>query len=67
MKRLLFAYLFIALLSVSAFSQEIVLEGTFQGDNLFVKNPFAPSGVGFCVYEVNVNGLTSTDEINSSA
>jgi len=52
---------------VSAKSEEIVLNGTFQGDNLFVKNPFAPSGVGFCVYEVTVNGLTSTDEINSSA
>src|SRR5690606_40983723 len=25
------------------------------------------SGVGFCVYEVTVNGITSTDEINSAA
>lgn len=54
-------------MSLSAKSDEIVLTGTFQGDNLFVKNPFAPSGVGFCVYEVTVNGLTSIDEINSSA
>ncbi len=30
-------------------------------------NPFASSGVGFCVYEVTVNGQMSTDEINSSA
>ncbi|WP_245820794.1 hypothetical protein [Saccharicrinis aurantiacus] len=48
-------------------ADEIELKGTFQGDNLFVKNPFAQSGVGFCVYEVTVNGLTTTDEINSSA
>ena len=30
-------------------------------------NPFASSGVGFCVYEVTVNGQLTTDEINSSA
>ncbi len=67
MKRRLFAFLLIALISLPTLSQEIVLDGTFQGENLFVKNPFSPSGVGFCVYEVNVNGLTTTDEINSSA
>ncbi len=67
MKRLILSYLFIALITFSAQAGELVLEGTFQGDNLFVKNPFAPSGVGFCVYEVTVNGLTTTDEINSSA
>ncbi|MCW3804437.1 hypothetical protein [Plebeiibacterium marinum] len=67
MKRLLLFCSFIALFAININSQEIVLNGTFQGDNLFVKNPFSPSGVGFCVYEVNVNGLTSTDEINSSA
>ncbi len=67
MKRLLYLFLFVALFILNANSQEIVLNGTFQGDNLFVKNPFSPSGVGFCVYEVDVNGLTSTDEINSSA
>ncbi len=52
-------------LAVSA--GELELEGTFQGENLYVKNPFNPSGVGFCVYEVTVNGITTTDEINSSA
>lgn len=67
MKRLLYIIVLFAFMFSSAKSEEIVLSGTFQGDNLFVKNPFAPSGVGFCVYEVAVNGLTSTDEINSSA
>ena len=52
----------------SAFAQEkIVLEGTYQGRNLYVQNPFASSGVGFCVVSVEVNGQTSIDEINSSA
>lgn len=46
---------------------EITLEGIFQGKNIYVMNPFSSSGVGFCVFEVNVNGKVSTDEINSSA
>jgi len=46
---------------------EIKLSGIYQGENLYVMNPFSPSGVGFCITEVLVNGKTSTDEINSSA
>jgi len=46
---------------------EIVLKGVYQGKNIYVMNPFASSGVGFCVYEVTVNGQLTTDEINSSA
>lgn len=46
---------------------EIVLEGNYQGKNLYVQNPFAGSGVGFCTYEVTVNGQVSTDELSSSA
>lgn len=45
----------------------IVLEGNYQGKNLYVQNPFAGSGVGFCVFEVTVNDQVTTDEINSSA
>lgn len=45
----------------------IILEGNYQGKNLYVQNPFAGSGVGFCTYEVTVNGDVTTDEINSSA
>ncbi|MBI9069105.1 MAG: hypothetical protein JEZ09_17540 [Salinivirgaceae bacterium] len=48
-------------------SGEIVLNGVFQGKNVYVMNPFASSGVGFCVFEVRVNGQITTDEINSSA
>ncbi len=55
------------MLPVLAFAADLELEGTFQGENLYVKNPFASTGVGFCVYEVTVNGVTTTDEINSSA
>ncbi|MFT3740695.1 MAG: hypothetical protein QM786_18240 [Breznakibacter sp.] len=67
MKRFLLICTFILSAIGSLFAGEMVLRGTYQGDNLYVKNPFASSGVGFCVYEVTVNGATSTDEINSSA
>ncbi len=45
----------------------IVLEGHYQGKNLYVQNPFAGSGVGFCTFEVTINGNVTTDEVNSSA
>ena len=45
----------------------IVLEGHYQGKNLYVQNPFAGSGVGLCTFEVTINGTVTTDEWNSSA
>ncbi|MCQ2215267.1 MAG: hypothetical protein MJZ31_05020 [Bacteroidales bacterium] len=62
---MLVALSFAAVAPVSA--EELVLKGTYQGENIYVRNPFAPSGVGFCAYEVTVNGQITTDEINSSA
>lgn len=46
---------------------EIKMNGIYQGENLYVMNPFSPTGVGFCIYEVLINGEISTDEIGSSA
>jgi hypothetical protein len=45
----------------------IVVEGEYQLKNVFVLNGESPSGVGFCVYEVTVNGDITADEINSDA
>ena len=45
----------------------IVLEGNYMGKNIFVKNPFGGAGVGFCVFEVTINGKLSPDEVNQSA
>jgi len=59
--------LFTILTFLTSFAGEIRLEGIYQGKNLYVMNPFSSSGVGFCVYEVDVNGKVTTDEINSSA
>ena len=52
---------------LAAHAATIVLEGNYQGKNIFVQNPFSEAGVGFCVYQVMVNNKVSTDEINSSA
>ena len=45
----------------------IILQGHYQGRNIYVQNPFGSSGVGFCVTKVTVNGDVTTDEIASSA
>ncbi len=67
MKKILFA-VFSLFVSSSVFAVGvIVLEGNYQGKNLYIQNPFAGSGVGFCVQEVRVNGNLTTDEIASSA
>jgi hypothetical protein len=67
--RMLRPSLLLGLLSMALVSQAgvIVLEGHYQGKNLFVQNPFSEAGVGFCVYEVTVNDQIATDEINSNA
>lgn len=54
-------------IGLGAHAGVIVLEGNYQGKNLFVQNPFSEAGVGFCVYEVTVNEQITTDEINSAA
>jgi hypothetical protein len=60
--------LLLFLLTISGFGQSmILLEGMYQGKNVYVQNPFASNGVGFCVYEVRVNDRVTTDEIGSNA
>lgn len=63
----LFILVFLLASAVTSFGGVIVLEGNYQGKNLYVQNPFAGSGVGFCTFEVTVNDQVTTDEINSSA
>jgi len=61
--------LFVSFLMIAStsFAGMIVLEGKYMGKNIFVKNPFGGAGVGFCVFEVTVNGKLSPDEVNQSA
>lgn len=58
-------------MSVSALAQAdghvLTLEGQYQNKNLYVSNAVSSSGIGYCAYEVRVNGELTTDEVNSSA
>ncbi|MEQ1734586.1 MAG: hypothetical protein ABL940_12995 [Bacteroidia bacterium] len=67
MKKILNTLLAVALTGYSAHAAQIIIEGNYQGKNLYISNPYAGSGVGFCVYEVYVNDKLTTDEWNSSA
>ena len=67
MKKIFFSIICLIISSASFATGVIVLEGIYQGKNLYVQNPFGSSGVGFCVEEVRVNGDVTTDEIASSA
>lgn len=67
MKKILLSVLSVFVSTLGFSTGVIVLEGIYQGKNLYVQNPFGSSGVGFCVQEVRVNGLVTTDEIASSA
>ena len=54
-------------LSLDLVRAQIEVSGIYRGENVYVMNPLAFGDVGFCVYEVTVNGEVTTDEINSNA
>ena len=63
-----FLFLLISSLSLNmASAGTIVLEGKYQNKNLYVINGTMDNGVGFCTYQVSINGQVSTDEVNSSS
>jgi hypothetical protein len=67
MKKLIILSALVAPAMLFAENGTLVIEGKYQNKNIYVQNSFSESGVGFCAYEVRVNGATSTDEVNSSA
>lgn len=67
MKKLLFLTSLFLISFTNVFCGSIVVEGKYQDKNLYVQNGYAGNGVGFCTYEVIINGTVSTDEVNSSA
>lgn len=67
MKRILFTLSALCIIAAAHASGVIVIEGKYQNKNLYVQNGFSGSGVGFCAYEVSINGRVTTDEVNSSA
>jgi hypothetical protein len=48
--------------AISSWAGSIVIEGRYQQRNIFVINSVSQDGVGYCVYEVTVNGLITSDE-----
>lgn len=65
--RSLLALVILLFFAASVNAGTIILEGNYMGKNIFVKNPFGGAGVGFCVFEVTINGKLSPDEVNQSA
>lgn len=62
------SFVFTLLLGHFLYAQEvIILEGQYQKRNVFVANSPTSSGIGFCSFEVRVNGALITDEINVRA
>jgi len=62
--------LFLLLLSmdvVESSAGNIVIEGRYQKKNIFVVNASAPDGVGYCIYQITVNSLVSSDDVNTQA
>ncbi|MCI5056114.1 MAG: hypothetical protein MRY83_08400 [Flavobacteriales bacterium] len=60
-------FLLSSIILISSANNTIIIEGKYQGKNIYVQNPFSGTGIGFCVYQVYVNGDLSIDEVNSSA
>lgn len=67
MKKLLSIAILFFFTTISAHAGVMVLEGQYQLRNIYVLNGKSGSGVGFCTYEVTVNGQVTSDEINSEA
>ena len=67
MRKALFLLAILFLIPFGSWAKEIEIKGIYQGENLYVMNPFSSTGVGFCIYEVTVNGQVTPDEVNSSA
>lgn len=61
-------FVFFLFIGQTLCAQEIIiLEGKYQKRNIFVANSPTANGIGFCSFEVRVNGSLITDEINVRA
>jgi len=67
MKKAFYSFLFSLITIPGLFAGVIVVEGKYQNKNLYVQNGIGYSGVGFCAYEVTINGMITTDEVNASS
>lgn len=54
-------------LNNTAQADEMVLNGIYQGKDLYIINPMLDMGEEYCAYEVLINDISFDDVINSSA
>ncbi len=47
-------------------SHHLLIEGVYNGKDLFIRNGFGKDGIGYCINGLKVNGNYTTDEINAS-
>ena len=67
MKNIFLLFIFLLVTSQITSAGTLVVEGKYQNQNLYVLNGPVENGVGFCTYEVSINGKITTDEVNSSS
>lgn len=65
--KLLLTCCFLLLTAGITSAKVTTLTGRYQGEDIYVQNTYGDDGVGFCAFEILVNGEVTTDEVNSSA
>lgn len=65
MMKSVFASVVLSLFALVMKAEVVVLNGVYQGKDLYVTNPPTAEGIGFCIFEVLVNGKVTSDEVNS--
>jgi len=75
----MYFYLFIPIVSIFSLLEKpiilnsdndegtYIIEGKYLDQNIYLQNSICNNGVGFCAYEVRVNGEVITDNVQSSA
>lgn len=67
MKKIILLALFSTILLFPSHAVERVIDGYFQGENLYVFNPMDDSGTEFCISSVTVNDKDANSVVNSNA
>lgn len=66
-KKSIYAFLLLVVFFITdSTARVIILEGKYQNKNIYIQNGLAGSGVGFCSYEIEVNGQITADEVDAS-
>ena len=54
--KIIISLLFFSFLSMFSFGENLSIEWTYQGKNLYIQNPMDDDGFGYCATKVTVNG-----------